>query len=237
MNSVIPIRDANRSLTTPHVTRILIIVNVLVFFFNWILGSLDSAIMEYGMIPNLIIQDPFPRLGTFFTSMFFHADLFHLGFNMLYLYIFGDNVEDRMGTMRYVVFYLLAGSIAAITHIILSPELNVPTVGASGAVAGVLGAYFLLFPSARVTTFIPVFFLPWFVDIPAFFYLGIWFFSQVVNGLMVGDAVMNSIAWWAHIGGFIAGLLLVRIFAPRLRTVEVAYHQGQKWPQKGDSIW
>ena len=189
MNSVIPIRDANRSLTTPHVTRILIIVNVLVFFFNWILGSLDSAIMEYGMIPNLIIQDPFPRLGTFFTSMFFHADLFHLGFNMLYLYIFGDNVEDVFGHGRYLLAYLLSGIIASAIYILTllgSNDVNAlstPTIGASGAIAGVLGAYLVLYPKAKVLTLV---FFGWvtLVPLPAIFFLGFWFVFQVFYGML-----------------------------------------------------
>jgi membrane associated rhomboid family serine protease len=145
------------------------------------------------------------------------------------LYIFGDNVEDRMGSGRYLVFYLLAGIVAAAAHVFFTPDLRQPTVGASGAVAGVLGAYFLLFPNSRVVTFIPVFFLPWFVQIPAFIYLGIWFFSQVANGVML-DQAMGGIAWWAHIGGFVTGLVLVRIFTRRER-VEVAFHQGDIWPQ------
>jgi membrane associated rhomboid family serine protease len=234
-----PIRDTIRSRSFPIANYSIIAVNVLVFLFQASLNDRGFSLFLhwFGLTPAQFSLFMPLQWVTIFSSMFMHGGWFHLISNMWTLYIFGDNVEDRMGTMRYVVFYLLSGSVAAITHVILSPELNVPTVGASGAVAGVLGAYFLLFPSARVTTFIPVFFLPWFVDIPAFFYLGIWFFSQVMSGLMVGDAVMNSIAWWAHIGGFIAGLLLVRIFAPRLQTVEVAYHQGEKWPQKGDSIW
>jgi membrane associated rhomboid family serine protease len=228
-----PIRDTIRSRSFPKANYSIIALNVLVFLFQASMSERGFYLFLqwFGLTPAQFSLFLPLQWITIFSSMFMHGGWFHLISNMWTLYIFGDNVEDRMGTMRYVVFYLLSGSVAAIAHVFSSPELDIPTVGASGAVAGVLGAYFLLFPSARVTTFIPVFILPWFVDIPAFFYLGIWFFSQVVNGLMVGAAVMSGIAWWAHIGGFMVGLLSVRFFVPRQPSVDVAYHQGQQWPQ------
>jgi membrane associated rhomboid family serine protease len=227
-----PIRDTIRSRSFPIANFGIIALNVLVFLFQTSLSErgFNLFLQWFGLTPAQFSLFLPLQWITIFSSMFMHGGWFHLISNMWTLYIFGDNVEDRMGTMRYVAFYLISGSVAAVTHVFSSPELSVPTVGASGAVAGVLGAYFLLYPSARVTTFIPVFFLPWFVDIPAFFYLGIWFFLQVVNGLLVGAAVMSGIAWWAHIGGFIVGLLLVRFFASRPPAVEVAYHQGEQWP-------
>jgi membrane associated rhomboid family serine protease len=144
---------------------------------------------------------------------------------MLALYIFGDNIEDRIGHVRYLVFYLICGIAAALVHIAFNTASVVPTIGASGAISGVLGAYLLLFPSARVITLVPVFFLPWFVEIPALFYLGFWFLSQLLNGalsIVVGAQEFGGVAWWAHAGGFITGLLLVGLFARR-RFVRRAY--------------
>lgn len=228
-----PIRDTIRSRSFPLVNYAIIALNVLVFLFQASLSERGFYLLVqwFGLTPAQFSLFLPLQWITIFTSMFMHGGWFHLISNMWTLYIFGDNVEDRMGSARYLAFYLLSGSVAALAHILASPDANLPTVGASGAVAGVLGAYFLLFPSARVTTFIPVLFLPWFIDIPAFVYLGIWFFSQVGNGLMVGGEMMGGIAWWAHIGGFAFGVVLVRVFAPRRAQVEVTYHQGQRWPQ------
>jgi membrane associated rhomboid family serine protease len=224
-----PIRDTIRSRSFPLVNLALIAANVLVFLFQASLSrqGFMSVIQTFGLVPGQIsISKPIEIL-TIFSSMFMHGGWFHLISNMWTLYIFGDNVEDRMGSGRYLFFYLLAGSAAAATHIFFTPALQQPTIGASGAVAGVLGAYFLLFPRSRVVTFIPIFFLPWFVQIPAFIYLGIWFFSQLANGLMLEQA-MTGIAWWAHIGGFVTGLVLVHVFA-RPERVDIAYHQGDMW--------
>lgn len=211
MNSVIPIRDINRSLTTPHATRILIILNVIVFFFYWFSDTLNPAIVKYGLIPAFIIRGE--RLSTIFTSMFLHADIFHLGFNMLYLYIFSDNVEDVFGHGRYLFAYLLSGVVASGMYIstLLSLHdvnaLSTPSIGASGAISGVLGAYLVLYPKARVLTLV---FLGWIilVPIPAVFFLGFWFILQLFYGMLtLGLGAVTSIAYWAHIGGFIAGLV------------------------------
>jgi membrane associated rhomboid family serine protease len=229
-----PIRDTIRARSFPLANTIIIAANVFVFLFQASLSERGFYlfIQGFGLTPaNFSLVQPF-QWATILTSMFMHGGWFHLISNMWTLYIFGDNVEDRMGSLRYIGFYLLSGAAAALTHIFFSSGSIVPTVGASGAVAGVLGAYFLLFPSARVVTFIPIFFLPWFVNIPAFFYLGIWFFSQVANGLMVAGEAMSGIAWWAHIGGFVVGVLLVRLFAVRRPVpMDIYYHQGQSWPQ------
>jgi len=225
-----PLRDTIRSRSLPVMNYILIGLNALVFLFQASLSErgFNLLVRYFGLVPaDFSLLSPMSLL-TVFTSMFMHGNWFHLISNMWTLYIFGDNVEDRMGHMRYLVFYLLGGTIAALTHVFFSPNLGVPTVGASGAVAGVLGAYFVLFPAARVVTFMPFFFLPWFVDIPAFFYLGMWFFSQLANGLLANQ-VMSGIAWWAHIGGFLFGMLLVRRFIRRPR-VEIYSHQGENWP-------
>lgn len=224
-----PIRDTIRSKSIPLVNLTIIAANVLVFIFQSTLSrrGFMSSIETFGLVPaQFSISRPYEFL-TILSSMFMHGGWFHLISNMWILYIFGDNVEDRMGSGRYLIFYLVAGAIAAGTHIFFMPGLRQPTVGASGAVAGVLGAYFLLFPQSRVVTFIPIFFLPWFVQIPAFFYLGIWFLSQLANGLMV-DQGLTGIAWWAHIGGFVTGIVLVRLFE-RPKRIEIAYHQGDSW--------
>jgi len=219
---VIPIRDANRSMTTPHLTRILIIVNVTVFFVSllpelsrpyWLyvlLGGMESSVLhdfslKYGLIPNEVLQGQ--QLFTFVTSMFMHADLWHLGGNMLYLYIFGDNVEDRFGHWRYFLFYFLSGLAASMFFILTNINSSIPAIGASGAISGVLGAYLVLYPKARVLTLV---ILGWItiVPIPAIFLLGFWFIFQLLYGMLtLGPGAFTSIAYWAHIGGFIAGLL------------------------------
>jgi membrane associated rhomboid family serine protease len=163
--------------------------------------------------------------------MFMHGSWFHLLSNMWTLYIFGDNVEDRMGSARYLVFYLLAGLAAGLVQAAFDPTSTIPTVGASGAIAGVLGAYFLLFPRSRVITLIPLFFLPWFVEIPAVFFIGIWFLSQLSSGLMaLGSAgAFGGIAWWAHVGGFLFGLITVYLFARRPAAYR-RWYPDEHWP-------
>jgi membrane associated rhomboid family serine protease len=146
--------------------------------------------------------------------MFLHGGWFHLISNMWALYIFGDNVEDRLGPMRYLLFYLVCGVVAALAHVYSQPLSNVPVVGASGAISGVLGAYLVLYPRARVISLVPLWIVPWFIEIPAVFYLGFWFFSQLFSGLLslgMPISTYGGVAWWAHVGGFIAGLLLVKI--------------------------
>jgi membrane associated rhomboid family serine protease len=214
-----PIRDTIRSRSVPIITYALITLNLLVFLFQSSLTSQSFTlfIQNFGLTPaQFSLQNPF-GFFTLFSSMFMHGSWFHVISNMWILFIFGDNVEDRMGSFRYLVFYLLAGVFAALTHVYFAPRLALPTVGASGAVAGVLGAYFLLFPRARVLTFIPLFIFPWFIDIPALIFLGVWFLSQLANGLMFGGVAMEGIAWWAHIGGFLFGFVTARLFIPRRR--------------------
>jgi membrane associated rhomboid family serine protease len=204
----------------------------LVFLFESTLGdqAFEQLLYNYALIPaNLSPTEPLSLL-TLLTSMFLHGSWFHLISNVWILYIFGDNVEDRMGSLRYILFYLLAGGAAGIVQVLFIPNSPIPTIGASGAVAGVLGAYFILFPRARVITLVPLFFLPWFMEIPAFFYLGIWFLSQISSGLLslgaAGD--FGGIAWWAHIGGFAFGLLFVRLFARRV--THPRWYPDEYWP-------
>jgi hypothetical protein len=143
--------------------------------------------------------------------MFLHGGFMHLIGNMWSLYIFGDNVEDRLGPARYIAFYLLCGLASGMTHLLFNTHSNIPTIGASGAIAGVMGAYFILYPRSRILTLIPIIFIPWFVEIPAFFFLGIWFVLQFLNAAgSSGQA--GGIAWWAHIGGFVFGVLFLKLF-------------------------
>jgi membrane associated rhomboid family serine protease len=217
---MIPIRDTIRSRTTPVMTVALIAVNAFVFLQELKFGpELDRVVEAFGFIPARFVSwtdlgggplDPW-RFLPLFTSMFLHGGWAHIAGNMLYLWVFGDNVEDRFGHVRFLLFYLMCGAVAALTLAFFSPASSVPTVGASGAIAGVLGAYFVMFPRSRVLTLVPLFFIPWFVEIPALVYLGFWFLMQLLNGsleLSARAGVASGVAWWAHAGGFVAGILL-----------------------------
>lgn len=214
---MIPLQDSVRSESFPVVNTLLIAANVVVFVFEASLGApqFEQLINLLGLVPMRFVAGPSLAWPTLFTSMFLHGGWAHLISNMWALYLFGDNVEDRMGPVRYLAFYLLSGVAAGLTHVYLVPRFALPTVGASGAVAGVLGAYFVLYPRASVITLVPLFFLPWFVEITAFLYLGLWFLSQLWSGLLSLGSVgaFGGIAWWAHVGGFVFGMLVVNILA------------------------
>lgn len=217
---MLPLKDTVQSRSFPVVNWLIIALNVLFFFMLISLGPRAELWMTaLGLVPARLLRHPgLFEFTTIFTSMFLHGGWAHLFSNMLALYIFGDNVEDRLGSGRYLLFYLLCGFAAAVVHVFLNPNSTIPTVGASGAISGVLAAYFIFFPSARVITLVPLFFLPWFVEIPAVFYLGFWFVSQLFNGLLTvvsGAQALGGVAWWAHVGGFVAGLVLGPIFARR----------------------
>ncbi len=228
---MLPLRDTIRSSKFPIINWILIGINTLVFLFEISLSSpaLNQTIMAFGLVPahlnlthpaNLIIN-PLPLLSLF-THMFLHGGWFHLISNMWILFIFGDNVEDRMGRGRYLLFYLIGGLVAGLAQVLIDPTSSTPAVGASGAIAGVLGAYFIMFPRARILTLIPIFFFPWFVEIPAIYYLGFWFLSQLFSGfssLNLVNQAIGGVAWWAHIGGFIYGILFYRFFVPHIRQL------------------
>jgi len=226
---MLPLRDTIRSYSFPIVNLFLIGINTLVFLFEISLSSqgLDSFIYNFGLVPvRLNLTNPIQALlnpspwVTLFTHMFLHGGWVHFLSNVWILFIFGDNVEDRMGHGRYLLFYLLSGLVSGLMQSLVSPASQIPAVGASGAIAGILGAYFILFPGARVVTLIPIFLFPWFVEIPALFYLGFWFISQLFSGLATlsvpETASMGGIAWWAHIGGFGFGVLFYRFFTPRV---------------------
>lgn len=214
---MIPLRDSHPSSTTPIVNYSLIAINIFVFFIE-ISSSLgmDQFIYHWGLVParysNPNISQYFPahmQLISFLSFMFLHGGWLHLIGNMWTLYIFGDNVEDQMGSFKYLAFYLLCGFISGFTHFMFNYHDNIPVVGASGAIAGVMGAYFVLFPGSKILTLIPIIIIPWFVELPAFIFLGFWFLMQVFNA---AGSHGGGIAWWAHISGFIAGALLLRFF-------------------------
>jgi len=213
---MLPLRDHNPTRTTPVVNYLLIALNVAMFFWEVSLGrALEPALFEVAFIPARFWAGGMlvPELIRIFVSMFLHGGLLHIGGNMLYLWIFGDNIEDRLGHFRYLVFYVACGFLATLAHAFFNPSSRVPSIGASGAIAGVLGAYLLLFPKARVTTLIPIIFFITVRELPAVFLLGFWFVLQFFSGVgSVGAQDTGGVAYFAHIGGFIAGMILVVLF-------------------------
>jgi membrane associated rhomboid family serine protease len=230
---MIPIRDTIRARRFPIVNTLLIVLNVLVFFFEVSLGSrtLNRLILTFGLVPvRFWAGTGLSRWLPIFTSMFLHGSWLHVISNMLALYIFGDNVEDRMGPLRYLVFYLLGGTLAALAHLWAYPTSRLPTIGASGAIAAVLGAYLVLYPRARVITLVPLLLFFPIIEIPAIVYLGFWFLVQLFSGTsaMAANAFQGGgVAWWAHIGGFLAGMLLVWLFASRRQR---RYYRDEYYP-------
>jgi len=221
---VIPIRDTIPSRGVPVVTWSLIAANVAVFLFELTLDpdELEALFYLFGVVPARFTHPAWAsRLGLpvddywpFLTSMFLHDGWLHVISNMWALWIFGDNVEERMGRLRFLLFYLLTGLAAGLVHWFTNAQSTLPTVGASGAIAGVLGAYFVLFPFARIIVLIPVFFFPFFFELPAVTYLFVWFASQMIGGALsaLGPQDVGGIAWWAHLGGFGAGVVVHRLF-------------------------
>lgn len=231
---MIPLKDTIRSRSFPFVNWTLIILNVLAFLFLLSAGpQADRIVATLGIVPRQLLHSfSLWEWSTIFTSMFLHGGWAHLFSNMLALFIFGDNVEDRMGSGRYLFFYLASGVAAALVHIFFNPNSPVPTIGASGAISGVLAAYLVFFPTSRVITLVPLFFLPWFIEVPAILYLGFWFFSQLFNGLLTvvqGVQAMGGVAWWAHVGGFIAGLVLGPLLARRRYPRRIYYDDYFPW--------
>ena len=198
-------------------TWLLIAANVIIFLFENSLGaqSLVTLTNTYSIVPARLLAGQPLFIVSLFTSMFMHAGWFHLFSNMLTLYIFGDNVEDRMGSISFLLFYVLSGIAAGLMQVFVNISSTTPILGASGAIAGVLGAYMLLYPRSRVVTLIFLFIFPWFVEIPAFLYLGFWFISQIFSGVSSFGAAVDGVAWWAHIGGFGFGLVMAKNFLNR----------------------
>ena len=218
---MIPLRDVIPSRTTPYITVAIIALNVLVFSYEFSLGdAANRFVLAYGLIPAAF------SWATVLTSMFVHGGLLHVAGNMWFLWIFGDNVEDRFGHGRYVVFYLLCGTAAALAQTAMSPDSIVPMVGASGAIAGVMGAYFVMYPHSRIVTLVPLGFFTQIIEVPAIFFLGFWFLIQFVSGVgSVATAATHTptggVAFWAHVAGFVMGLAGVPLFRrPERQRVE-----------------
>ncbi len=218
---MIPLKDNLKGRTFPIVNIIFILVNIAGFYLELRQPSpktLELFFRLYSLVPADFIGDPWSNGTRIFTSMFLHGGLMHLIGNMLYLWIFGDNVEDRMGHIRYFFFYLLVGTSAALFQIHLNPGSKMPMVGASGAIAGVMGAYFILYPKAKILALIPIWIFLRFIEIPAIFFLGFWFLLQALQGwgslvhTAGGAREMGGVAWWAHAGGFLAGFVFVFLF-------------------------
>lgn len=218
---MIPINDENPSYSTPIVVYVLIAINVVVFLHEMSLGSgLDGFFQLYAVIPKELSADfsgvpvnqPIPEFATLITSQFLHGGLMHIGGNMLFLWTFGDNIEHDLGHAKFLLFYLACGVLAGLTHWFFGMQSVVPTVGASGAIAGVMGAYMIKYPKAKIVTLLPLIFIWTTVRIPAIYFLGFWFVQQAISSVAsLGMAEAGGVAYWAHSGGFVFGAILAPI--------------------------
>lgn len=231
---LLPLKDENPSQSFPSVVVALIIVNFLIFFYELSLSAagLQHLVQRFGLTPYYLLHPSASPLHpvwlayfTIFSSMFLHGGFEHIAGNMLFLWIFGNNVEDAEGHWHFLLFYLAAGTVAALTQTVVFPGSEIPSIGASGAIAGVLGAYIVLFPRARVITVIlPFIFLPFYL--PTYIVIGLWFLLQLFSGLLsITGSLAAPIAFFAHIGGFITGILLVRFLKQRRFKVK----EGYRW--------
>jgi len=238
---MIPLGDDIPSRRFPAVTVALIVVNTIVFLVEFLFGSAaDQMVQTFGAIPAEITSNwlnPVESV-TLFTAMYLHGGWAHLLGNMLYLWIFGDNVEDRMGRARFFIFYTLCGLLSGTAQVLAMPDSQVPAIGASGAIAGVLGAYLLLYPRARVRTLVPLIFVYTTIYLPAIVVLGGWFLIQFLNGIASLNVMVQTggVAWWAHIGGFVAGMVLLPLFRQKRYAPPLYQHyDGRRyWP---DDRW
>jgi membrane associated rhomboid family serine protease len=211
---MIPLRDTQRSSSAPVITILLIAVNFAVFFYELSLDSFsrNHLMMTYGIVPDRL------HASSLITSMFLHGGWFHVIGNMWFLWIFGDNIEDTLGHGKYLLFYLLCGLVAALSHVLLNPDSRIPTIGASGAIAGVMGAYLVKFPHARILTLIPIFIFITTYELPATLVLVYWFILQLFSGvgsMAYSQVSEGGVAWFAHVGGFVAGAVLIKLFPTR----------------------
>ncbi len=233
---MIPLRDINQTRTFPAVTVALVFFNAVSFVYQLSLGSgpqLTGFFYQYGLVPYALFSFRYWQevglvlgLAPFVTSMFLHGGWMHFLGNMLYLWVFGDNIEDRLGHARFLLFYLICGFLAALLQIAVLPGSRIPMIGASGAISGVLGAYLVLFPGARVLTLVPILFFFQLIELPALIFLGLWFLLQFFSGalsLTAGDLSLGGTAWWAHIGGFAAGVALILKYRKARRRRMVYY--------------
>jgi membrane associated rhomboid family serine protease len=249
----LPLKDRNPTSRTPYVTIGLIVVNAVVFLYELTLGpNLQTFIASYGVVPYEITrltdligvyrgspvvhgQGPAFLPATLLTSMFLHGGVMHIAGNMLYLWIFGNNIEDILGPVKFLVFYLLCGMVAGLAHVMMHPSSVMPTVGASGAVAGVLGAYLIAFPHARVLSLVFIVIFVQLVEVPAALVLVFWFVIQFFQGVAsIGVGATGGVAWFAHIGGFVAGIVLLNVMAgARLRALREARAWQRRWGGDG----
>ena len=216
---MIPLKDTSKTTIFPIVNTTFIIVNILLFIYEmWITPDLKLFLYQYGLVPYVITTELeigiFHRIYPFFTSMFLHSGWFHIIGNMLFLYIFGDNIEDRMGHFRYFIFYITIGLIAALIQFVTSIKSTVPIIGASGAISGVIGAYLLFYPNAKILTVVPILIFIRIIYIPATVFIIIWFCLQFIGGIgsLGRDSDVGGIAFWAHLGGFLGGLIIAKYF-------------------------
>lgn len=218
-----PLKDNIPTRSFPMVNFLLIFVNIACFVYEYKLGAdLGGFIRLYGFVPArfMAVQSDnildLPRFVPVFSSMFLHGGILHLVSNMWMLWIFGDNIEDSMGHRRYLIFYLMCGMVSVLAQAMANPASSVPLVGASGAISGVLGAYFLIHPRARILTLIPIFIFFYMIELPAFIFLGLWVLLQIMQGyahqMAANGTVLGGVAWWAHVGGFAAGVIFINFF-------------------------
>ncbi len=238
---MIPLHDDNPTHIFPLLTVIFIAACILVFFWQASLGDAgyQASVYALGVIPVVLLDKAalpaelavVPAGMTVFTSMFLHGGFMHLAGNMLYLWIFGNNVEDAMGHVRFIVFYLLCGVAAVFGQVLQNPNSEIPMIGASGAISGVLGAYLILYPQARVLVLIPLGFFMQLIRLPALWVLGFWFILQLVSSALTSSEG-GGVAWFAHIGGFIAGMLLIPIFKARDVSLFHKGHGSTRWAKR-----
>ncbi|MDQ7031645.1 MAG: rhomboid family intramembrane serine protease [Desulfonauticus sp.] len=224
---MIPLKDSIPHREFPFINYLLIGINCIIFIYETSLSpvELEMLFYHYGLVPARYTHPIWATIAglspnnylPFFTNLFLHGGWLHIIGNMWFLLIFGDNVEDRLGHAKYLIFYLLCGIGANLVHFWVNPNSTIPTVGASGAISGIMGAYLLLFPFSRIITFIPIFFIPYFIEIPAIFYILIWFFMQLFSGMfsLAMPYASSNIAFFAHIGGFVIGLLILPLLKNR----------------------
>ncbi|WP_347488157.1 rhomboid family intramembrane serine protease [Desulfoscipio sp. XC116] len=221
---MIPLRDSVKSRTFPIVNITIIVLNLLVYLREVTIEPyrLNQAFYAFGLVPAEVLNTVFtgapltPVLVSFVTSMFIHGGWLHVIGNMLFLWVFGDNIEDRLGHLKYLLFYLAVGVVGGLAHIISNPVSTVPVVGASGAVAGVLGAYIIAFPRSRILALVPILIIFTLMEIPAVVFIALWFVLQLFNGVASLGGAANTVAYWAHIGGFVMGAILIKTMAPRI---------------------
>ncbi len=223
---MIPISDINPRRRFPYVTVALIIINVIVFIYEMLNPNLHMLIYKWGIVPKRLFTFGGREYLTLITSMFLHGNFAHIIGNMLYLWIFGDNVENFLGPAKFILFYLLSGILAGLIHSIMYASSMIPTIGASGAIAGVMGAYFYLYPNAKVLTLTFLFFYVTIIPVPAFVFLGIWFLMQLIPAFTSFGRLGAGIAFWAHVGGFISGIVLIILMGGRRRR---DYYYNRYW--------